>query len=164
MHLARDIMTHEVVVLAEGEAVIDAIRTLLNHRIGGAPVVAKDGSLVGQISELQLLGALYLGATVDTAVARWMTKNFDSATPTTPLKQLVDTMLVNRIRRIPIVDGQRIVGIIGRRDLLKFALATSPKLMNEWFCVLVDNADSTGAANTEEDVDTETLLATLGME
>ena len=145
---ARDIMVSPVITVKPSVSVRDVAKLFLKHKISAAPVVDDSGSLLGIISEGDLLRRAetkterdrtwlrlftagevlaeeYMKAHARKA-ADVMTKRVVTATPDTPLKDVATLLERNSIKRIPIVSAGRVVGIISRSNLVQ-ALATAPK-------------------------------------
>jgi CBS domain-containing protein len=97
----------------------DAVDFLLEHRVTGAPVV-KDGELVGILSEKDCLRLLTQeeGAHRGT-VADYMIRNVVTIPSTMDIYFAAGIFLKNTFRRMPVVDGRRVVGQITRRDILR---------------------------------------------
>jgi CBS domain-containing protein len=118
--IARDVMTTNVIVLAPSDSVDDAARLLTFHHISGMPVV-DDDRVVGVISEADLIGKS--GSTVGEV----MTTPAITIPETLRLEQVAERLTHGHIRRLPVVDaGGRLVGIVGRADVLKWAASRVP--------------------------------------
>jgi CBS domain-containing protein len=139
---AADVMTSDVITATPDDLVQDVAKTLLKHRISGLPVVDKLGKLVGIVSEGDLmrrtetntdahrswwLRLLTDQETLATDYVRSharrisdiMTNQVVAAAPNTPLRDIASLMERNRIKRVPIVEGGQVVGIVSRANLLQ---------------------------------------------
>lgn len=139
---ASDIMTREVVSVGPDAAIGDAIRRMLDHRISGLPVVDGGGKVVGMLTEGDLLRRgetgterhrsrwleFLLGAgrladeyvrTHGRKVGEIMTEHVVSAAEDTPLSEIVRLMEHRRVKRLPVLRGGALVGIISRADLVR---------------------------------------------
>ena len=148
---ARDIMVSPVITVKPSLSVRNVANLFLERRISAAPVVDDAGTLVGIISEGDLLRRVetdterdrsswlrLLTAGDDLAteymkararkVADVMTKRVVTATADTPLKDVATLMEKNSIKRLPILSAGRLAGIISRSNLVQ-ALATAPKAL-----------------------------------
>ncbi len=102
--------------------VLDAIHTLVQHRVSGAPVVDDRGNLVGMLSEFDcmrvVLGAAYHGEpggpVSDMMVADVQTVDADMS-----IADLAELFMTSRLRRYPVLSDNRLVGQISRRDVLR---------------------------------------------
>jgi CBS domain-containing protein len=122
VYRAEDVMTKNVISVDRDDTVEHAIRTLLEHRISGAPVTDRSGSLVGIISEFQLLEVIYEPELRSAPVSRLMTKDVLTVDEQATLSDVASLFVVHRIRRAPVVRDGRVVGLISRRDLLRYVL------------------------------------------
>ncbi|MCS7173996.1 MAG: CBS domain-containing protein [Armatimonadetes bacterium] len=111
--LARDIMTKDVITLDPSMTVEEAADVLIRYRIHGAPVVDREERLVGMVSLVDLV------AKSGSRVRDIMTPDPVTASEDTPLSELAQLMLDELVRRVPIVRGNRIVGIVSASDFLR---------------------------------------------
>jgi CBS domain-containing protein len=146
---ASDIMTTEVVTVTEQTPVREVVKVLLARRISGAPVVDADGRVIGLVSEGDLLRRAVLGTqkkrgswlTFFTGTATLaddyvrshgevagdiMTKHVIAVPPTATLAEIADLMEERRVKRLPVIDGEKLVGIVSRSNLLRALASTSP--------------------------------------
>jgi len=122
MCVVQDIMTTDVVTVNQYATAECAIRTLLEHDISGAPAVDDNDQLVGIITEFQLLEAIYAPEVKQHIVRDLMTKTVFTVEEHTSLVDVTDKLVFLRIRRIPVVRGRRVVGIVARRDLIRYVV------------------------------------------
>ena len=116
---ARDIMTENVVTISPQASIQEAIETLLNQEFSGLPVADKDGKLVGIVTEFALLGLVYDHRIRTDVVAKHMTTEVLTVDVNDPVSKVADLCLVHRVRRVPVMDQGRLVGLIARRDVLR---------------------------------------------
>jgi len=122
--LARDLMTRRLHTLTPSTSLFDAVAFLLRHDISGAPVVDETGRLVGLFSELDCLRALAGGEFYDHGyyaahtVADLMSEASHTIAPDLDLFAIAGTFVTLRVRRLPVVEDGRLVGLVGRRDML----------------------------------------------
>jgi CBS domain-containing protein len=168
---AGDVMTGEVVTVSPDTPVLQVVRLLLARGISGVPVVDENGVLVGVVSEGDLMRRVELGtqkrrggwrefftgtATLAEEYVRShgalasdvMTRDVVSVTPNTPLAAIADLMEQKRIKRVPVLDGGRVVGLVSRSNLLR-AFASQPP-------------DPAAAAPADDSGIRDTLMAELG--
>ncbi len=145
---ASDVMTRNVVTVTPDTTVPELVNTLLSRNISGAPVVDAAGVLVGIVTEGDLVRRAELGtekrrggwlafftgtATMAQEYVRsHATKVSDIMSPgvvavnlDTPLAEIADLMENKHVRRVPVVDGGKVVGIVSRANLLR-AWASRP--------------------------------------
>ena len=145
MLYARDIMTKEVLTVNPETSIADLSKTLENRQIGGVPVVDKDGRLVGVITQSDLLERARdlemppainildfhfylqipshllrkLEKMLGTSVGDCMTPDPVTVAPDTPVSQIAALMAKQKVHTIPVVKAGKIVGIIGKMDLVR---------------------------------------------
>ena len=138
---AKDVMTHCLVSITPDAPIRDAIARMISHQVSGMPVIGEDGRLVGMITESDFLRRaemhteapqrrwleLLLGpASVADEYSRShgrtvkdvMSSDVVAAGEDTPLSEIVGLMEEHGIKRVPIVDNDRVVGIVSRADLM----------------------------------------------
>src|SRR5579875_3420852 len=149
----RDVMTREVVTIAPSATLGEAAAPMARHRISGLPVI--DGErLVGIIAEgdlvryLKRVAPYYLYLFVETGafippepdlatrlaevrqrpVAEAMTRRVVTVRPDQDLDEVAALLAGRHIKRAPVMDGDRLVGIVSRLDLVRVlaAEATAP--------------------------------------
>ena len=138
---AEDVMTREVISIDPDSTVLQAARLMLQHHISGLPVIDNSGNLVGVLSEGDflrrretktekrrsrwlefLMGPGRIAAEYSHShgnkVAEVMTKEVESVDVSTLLEDIVDVMERKRIKRVPVLCGGLVVGIITRSNLM----------------------------------------------
>lgn len=116
---ARDIMTEPVITVKEDMVLTDVIKRLLRGHISGLPVVDADGKLVGIITEHDMVNFLLSGNAADTRVREVMTRQVETYSPDTLVVEIINCFAARRIRRVPVVENGKVVGIISRRDVIR---------------------------------------------
>ena len=143
---AADVMVTNVITVGPDACLQDVAHLFLTNRISAAPVVGTDGKFLGIVSEGDLMRraeagtgrrrswwlSLLTGREVLAAeyikehsrkVADVMTREVITAAPQTSLRDIANILEKNGIKRVPIVDGGKIIGIVSRANLLQ-ALAS----------------------------------------
>ena len=138
---ASDIMTPDVISADPDATVLQAARYMLQHHISGLPVIDKRGTLVGILSEGDflrrrethtdrrpsrwlefLMGPGKLAAeythTHGSKVSEVMTTKVHAIIEDTPLEKIVEMMEAHRIKRVPVLRGNKVVGIVTRANLM----------------------------------------------
>ncbi len=139
---ASDVMTRSVVTLRVNASLGEAIRLMLDRGISGLPVVDAQGGLVGMLTEGDLLRRVEVG-TSDSRRSGWwkflygaglsadeyvrthsrqvgdlMTHDPATVTEDTPLQDVIELMEQRRIKRLPVLRDDAVVGMVSRFDLL----------------------------------------------
>ena len=128
MYQVHDVINKDVLTISANVTVEEAIRRLVENHISGMPVVDEEEQLVGIISEFQLLETLYFPEIRGMLVRDVMTKDVLTVAPNTMLSDATSLLVAHRIRRLPVVDNGKVVGVVSRRDLLQYALEAGDKL------------------------------------
>jgi CBS domain-containing protein len=122
---ARDIMATKLVTLSPETSIFDAITMLLKNKFSGAPVVEKDGTLCGVLSEKDCMRVL-AGGSYDhrdgeelISVAAFMSRHLITIKLDDGIYHIVDTFDKHNVRRLPVVENGRLVGQVSRRDVLR---------------------------------------------
>jgi len=140
-----EIMTSPVVGIQPSASIADAAKLMIGSRISGLPVVTSDKRLVGIVTEGDFLRRAELGTTRKRS--RWleffvsagkkaeeyvqfhgrrveevMTPKPVTISADASLEELVDVMNSRKIKRVPVVDNGRLVGIVARSDLMRAML------------------------------------------
>lgn len=115
----KDCMNPHVITVAPEETAAVAARLMSRHNVGALPVCARDGSLCGIVTDRDLiLRCVALNRSAEeTAVERIMTTRVTSVMPGTSLTKAADCMAREQVRRLPVVEGRRLVGMISLGDL-----------------------------------------------
>jgi CBS domain-containing protein len=134
---AREVMVKKLVTLHPEMPVAEAIGLLLKHKISGAPVVDPDGCLLGLLSEFDCLRSLTSSEyNLDThddlvTVADLMTEPSHTITAEMDLFAIAHEFVTLRVRRLPVVDGDELLGQVSRRDVLKAEVGLRAKLLKQ---------------------------------
>jgi CBS domain-containing protein len=101
-----------------------AVQLMLDHNIGGLPVVSDDGALIGFVAERDLLSALHLDPATDEglAIERVMRTPPPVCQPDDSVHDAMARMTRQRLRHLVVVDGRRIAGILSVGDIVKHRL------------------------------------------
>ena len=118
----RDVLQRKgtgVVTVEPDRTVLEAMQTLVEHNIG-AVVVTRGGKPVGILSERDVLrlGAADLPSLATTLVADAMTKEVVVGVADDPVEYAAGIMTANRIRHLPILEGERLAGVVSIGDVV----------------------------------------------
>ncbi len=139
---AHQILTRSVVTVAPESSILDAANLMLQRHVSGLPVVDAAGKLVGIVSEGDFIRRSEIGsqrkrgrwlrfilgagkAATDFVrehgrkVSEVMTRDPLTVTEDTVLEEIVSTMETNGVKRLPVMRGDKLVGIVSRANLLQ---------------------------------------------
>ncbi|MCA9237650.1 MAG: CBS domain-containing protein [Planctomycetales bacterium] len=119
MPTVRDIMTSNTVTISPASPIHVAVDLLLEKRISGLPVVDEAGRLVGILTEFALLAIAYDDRVSGDTVAQHMTTDVLTVNADDPVSKVADLCIVHRVRRVPVLEGGRLVGLVAHRDVLQ---------------------------------------------
>jgi len=149
---AIDIMTPDPFTLSPETDIRTAATLLLEKKINGAPVVDATGKLVGVLCQSDLVaqqkqvtlpsvfamldGFIALSSRDDferemqkiaaTNVAQAMTSDPKTVSPQTPLEEIATAMVNEKLYTLPVVDAGKLVGVVGKEDILRTLLGKKP--------------------------------------
>lgn len=115
----KDIMTREIVWISPEASIREATNKLLEHSVSGLPVIDKAGNLVGILTEFALLAIAYDNNVSDDFVAEHMTTDVLTISSSDPVNKVADAFILHRVRRLPVMENGRLVGLVARRDVLR---------------------------------------------
>lgn len=115
--IAKDIMTKDVITVGPAASVKELAKTLVRQQISGAPVMNKKGQIVGIVSEADIV------ANKGKQVKDIMSKKVSSIAEDTPVEEIAALMTAHKISRLPVMRGQKLVGLVSRADIVG-AIAT----------------------------------------
>jgi CBS domain-containing protein len=124
MQTIGQVMNARVNALPVEASVAEAIEFLTRNHTGGAPVVNRDGDLVGTVSELELIDIVFDSAVKELPITEYMTKKVHAARPDESLARAAQLFGLYAFRRLPVVENGKLVGILTRRDLMNHVVQT----------------------------------------
>lgn len=122
MYETKAIMSRDVVCVHPDTPITRVLELLIENDITGVPVVESDGQLVGIVTEKDMIGVLF-GQEIPSGTARdCMTEDVLSFDENDDIIAVCECLITNHLRRVPILADGRLVGIISRRDLIKYII------------------------------------------
>lgn len=118
----REFMTANLITFTPDMEILRAIHALVEKRISGATVVDERGNVVGMLSEQDCMKvALHAGYYGDLGgrVSEYMSTDVKTIDADTSILELAELFLNSPYRRYPVMDDNRLVGQISRRDVLR---------------------------------------------
>jgi CBS domain-containing protein len=142
---AKDIMTKDVITVHRETTVMELATLFSKSRISSAPVISDAGELLGMVSETDLVEqdkSLHIPTVVSIfdwviylesdkrfekelqkmtaqTVGEIFTEQLFSVSPEAPVSEVADIMSREKVHAVPVVDAGRVIGIIGRIDLIR---------------------------------------------
>lgn len=140
---AKDIMSGPVSILSPGHSIVHAAQIMIDDSISALPVIDDDANLVGMVTEGDLIRHLEIsprplsdlstpGAWDEFIKAySWrvgdvMTAPVITVEPETSIEEIAALLRTHGIKRVPVVDGGLVVGVVSRRDLLSVIARIKP--------------------------------------
>ena len=149
--LVKEIMTTNPITVTGSMGIIEATRLLLSNRINGVPVVDDDGKLIGILCQSDIIaqqkklpvpslfsfldGYINLSSMKNiekevrkiaaTAVCDAMTPNPVTVAPDSSVETVAALMVDHNLHTLPVVENGRLVGVVGKEDILKTLLPAS---------------------------------------
>ncbi|MDW7652022.1 MAG: CBS domain-containing protein, partial [Bacillota bacterium] len=153
---ARDIMSVPVRTISPDTSVDKARERMLRYGHSGFPVTEEDGRLVGIISRRDLEKASHHGLG-HAPVKGYMSKRPQTVSVDTPVRHIQERMIEHNIGRLPVTDGEDIVGVVTRTDVLR-NLEGGEKVRCNGRCLPAAGDDLTPLINERLDKKMQSLL------
>ena len=115
----RDIMSREVFVLKDSASIDDVIEEMKEKDVGGFPIVNAENRVVGIVEEKDIVRQIS-GAVTGELVENVMTTDLITITPGTTIKDTCRFMIVNDIRRLPVIQEDKLIGVVTTTDILRY--------------------------------------------
>ena len=115
----KEIMTRDVISISPKYSIKESVNVMTENGIGSLPIVDKQGKLVGIVTERDFALAL-AGSLSNETVGDIMVKDVITTTLGTPIESCSKIMVRNNLRRIPVVEEDKLVGIVTSTDIVRF--------------------------------------------
>jgi CBS domain-containing protein len=118
---ARDVMTSGAECIAENDTILDAAKRLAELDVGAMPICGEDNRLKGMLSDRDIVVKV-LAQGKDPASTR--AGELGEGKPVTigaddSVKEALQTMKDHKVRRLPVIDGHELIGIVSQADLAR---------------------------------------------
>lgn len=126
--LVQNIMIKDVYTVSPDTSIVSAMKLLLEKKISGLPVVDDDNKLLGILTEKDMLDILFDEAVQKKDVIKerkasdYMNTDVKSVASTDSVISVCEAFIREAVRRFPVVDEGRLVGIVARRDIIRLIL------------------------------------------
>ena len=121
------IMTRDVVTVRTTTVIYDAIRMMADGNITGLPVVDDDEKLMGIITAKDIMRHLLNTRGTEGEVQDCITTDVISFNENDDLLDVINTLVENKFRKVPIESEGKLVGIISRRDIISYIFSLELK-------------------------------------
>ena len=130
---AKEIMTTPVISVRPDTKLDEVMGLLLQHQVSGMPVVDENDRLVGVITELDMLKLLFDTMQIEHGqVSDYLTSKVVTIDEEDSLIDVAEVFMHHTIRRVPIMRGDKVVGIISRRDVIRCIRDIRKLVTKEW--------------------------------
>lgn len=116
----EEIMEKNVVAVKNTDTWPDALELMVENEVGGCPVVDEQRTVIGIITERDILRFLAAHTELKGRVSFYMTKNVLTASSNDSVGEIMRTMISKGFRRVPITDGDVFTGIVTTREILRY--------------------------------------------
>ncbi|MEO5807833.1 CBS domain-containing protein [Devosia sp.] len=154
---AKDVMSQHVVTLSPGNSIAHAAQIMLDNTVSGLPVIDDDGTMVGIVTEGDLIDRMELGhgpaPELSTQQARddfikshsWrvqdvMSRPVVTVNEETTIEEIASLFSSRKIKRVPVIREGHLVGVVSRADLIGIIARSKPSLIawgNEALCLSI---------------------------
>ena len=121
MTTAREIMTPDVTCVGENESLADAARKLRDLDVGALPICGEDNRLKGVLTDRDIVIRCVAegGDPSSTAAGSFSQGEAVTIGADDSLEEAVKTMATHKVRRLPVIDGHQLVGIVSLADIAR---------------------------------------------
>jgi CBS domain-containing protein len=110
--VAKDIMTRDVITASPALSIKELAQLFIKNQVSGVPVADEQGNIIGLVSEADII------AKKGKQVQAIMSQQVYSVTEDTSVEEIAQLMTTRRIKRVPVMNGGRLVGIVSRADIV----------------------------------------------
>lgn len=126
--IARDIMTGKVYTIRPEASAQEAAQLLDKHRISGLPVVDEGNDIIGIVTEADIISKVDREGL---RVSEIMSTEIISVNEETPVSEIALLLAERKIKRVPVVQDGKLVGIVSRADIVH-AVAQGNLIIRPW--------------------------------
>ena len=109
---AKDVMTRDIITVSATTKVKNLAMILIKNQISGAPVVDATGKILGIVSEADIVAKK--GKDAKSIMSRKVVTVREGAS----VEEIAQLMITHAIKRVPVTDGGKIIGIVSRADIV----------------------------------------------
>ena len=122
MFKIKTVMSTDVLTVTPNTDIYEAIRIMVDKNVTGLPVVNPDQTIAGVLSEKDVLALMVNAEDQPGRVAEYMTPNPVCFDQEDSVIDVAECFIGKHFRRVPIVSEGKLVGILSRRDIVRFIL------------------------------------------
>ena len=126
--IASDIMTQKVYTIHPEASAQEAAQLLSQHRISGLPVVNTENKIIGMVTEADIISKVHRDGL---HVSDIMSHEVISIVEDTPVGEIASLLTERKIKRVPVVHGDKLIGIVSRGDIVH-AVAEGHLIIRPW--------------------------------
>lgn len=116
----KEIMERDVITLSVEDSIEAAVELMFEKKVGGCPIVDREGVVVGIITERDILEYLARDKKIDGVAEDFMTKKVVTLRPKDTIETAMKTMISRRFRRLPVMEDGILLGLITAREILAY--------------------------------------------
>jgi CBS domain-containing protein len=138
-----EIMTQDVYCCSSGDSLAGAARIMWEHDCGSVPIIDEQGTPIAMLTDRDIAMAIYLNGRLPSQISVYsaMSKQLFCCSPDDSIETAEAIMRDRQVRRLPVVDGGKLVGFLSMNDLIR--AASEKKLRRD---VRVEDVEATMAA------------------
>ncbi len=118
---ARDVMSPDATCIGENDSVLDAAKKLAELNVGSMPICGEDDRLKGMLTDRDIVVKVVAKGDDPASVKAGELGQGDGKVVTIgaddPVEEALQTMTEHKVRRLPVIDGHQLVGIISQADI-----------------------------------------------
>jgi CBS domain-containing protein len=114
--------TNILVTIDKNHTIRDAVKTMSEHNISGIFVVDENKKLVSIFTERDIVRCVFKNISLDEALKNIIRYDITTFDPSVPISSAISVAVRKKIRHLPIVEGDKIAGMITFRDLVSYLL------------------------------------------
>ena len=121
MATAREIMTEGAECASESQTLVDAARKMRDLDVGALPICGDDDKLKGMVTDRDIVVKCVAAgrSPQDVKVGELAEGKPVTVGADDPVETILDTMIQHKVRRLPVIDGDRLVGMVSQADVAK---------------------------------------------
>ena len=131
----KEFMAKQLITFQSDTPIEAAMESFLENKISGAPVLDNQGKLVGVLSEKDCMRTLFESSYYNNLggfVKEYMSTDLKTINIHDTLSNVADEFIKSRFRRFPVMEGDKLVGQISRRDILRAIVKLSNEEQSKW--------------------------------